>query len=664
MRIGVDYYPEHWPKERWPTDARLMREAGFNVVRLAEFAWVFMEPEEGRYDFSLFDEILEILARNEIAAILGTPTGSMPAWVARKYPECLAMKPDRQRKNWGVRKNNGFSSGTYRLLSERITRAMAEHFKTTPNVIGWQTDNEFDGNPCYCDSCRAHFQDWCRAKYGTLDALNRAWGTHFWGHRYGAWSEITLPDEQHSYNPGLWLDWKRFNSWVQVRFQNEQVRIIREVCPHHFVTHNTMSFHPSINYRDLCADLDFASWDNYPVFGPPQILYNSACAADLVRGFKQKNFWVMEQTAGPGGWGAFGRNPWPGEIRLIAYQQLAHGCDGMLWFRWRTCTAGREQYWHGLLGHDGVPLRRYREAAQTAQEFHKLWPEVEGTTVRAPVAILYDYDSIFAQESQPGFENNAYIQEHLRRYYDALFRAGVNVDIVAPPADLSRYALVIAPQLYVLPDATAHRLNEYVQNGGVLVADIRLGVKTETSLCHDRTLPGLLSDTLGIVIEEYESLTGIWGAKPSEYRVVGRQDLSGTFTAFGFADWITPRGAEVLAGYADRWHMEKFAAATRHRCGNGWGYYVGTILREPEFYDQLIGDALKKANVTGILRPPVGVEVSVREGGGKKLLFILNETEQEQTVRVPPDKLELLSGQRTGTSLALPRFDVAVVKLA
>ena len=365
MYIGADYYPEHWPAARWKEDAKWMREAKFNVVRLAEFAWVFLEPEEGRFEFGWLDEALATLGREGISAILGTPTAVMPAWVARKYPETLAMQRDGTRATWGVRKNNCFTSGAYRLLSERITRAMAEHYAKTPNVIGWQTDNEFGGPVCTCETCRGEFQDWLRAKYQTLDELNRAWGTHFWGHRYGTWGEIQVAMDGGSFNPSLCLDWNRFVSWLNVRFQRDQVRILRKVCPTHFITHNFMGFAPDINYFDLAEDLDHVSWDNYPVWGKPDIPYDASAMADLMRGLKRKNFWIMEQTAGPGGWGSFGRNPRPGEIRKVAYQQLAHGADGQLWFRWRTCTAGREQYWHGLLGHDGKGLRRYKEAAQT-----------------------------------------------------------------------------------------------------------------------------------------------------------------------------------------------------------------------------------------------------------------------------------------------------------
>lgn len=656
MYVGVDYYPEHWPRERWETDARLMQEAGFNVVRMAEFAWVFMESAEGHFEFGWLDDALTILADHGISAILGTPTAVMPAWVARKYPETLAMQKDGQRKVWGMRKNNCFTAGTYRLLSERITHAMAEHYAQTPNVIGWQTDNEFDGAMCYCDTCRAEFQDWLRVSYGSLEAVNIAWGTHFWGHRYGTWGEIPLPVDFGSHNPGLCLDWKRFNSWLNVRFQHDQVRILRECCPAHFITHNFMGLFSDLNYYDLARDLDFVSWDNYPVWGPVTIPYDAAMAADVMRGLKQQNFWIMEQTAGPGGWSSFGRNPRPGELRKVAYQQLAHGADGQIWFRWRTCTAGREQYWHGLLGHDGIPFRRYHEAAQTAQEYHQLADSLAGTTVQADVAMIYDYDSLWALEIQPGFAANKY-QDAIRRYYQALNRAGVNVDMIPPTVDFAAYRVIFAPDLYVLPDTLAERLREYVAQGGILLTDCRTGVKTETNLCHDRTLPGLLTDVLGIVIEEYDALPdGV------EYQIAGTA-FADHYHAWQYTDWIRPSNATTLAGYVDQWFMQDFAVATRHQYGKGVAYYVGTVVKEPAFYDTLIAQILASANIAPLLVPPEGVEVSQRVGDGTRFLFVINHTEEPQQVHVPVGNRELLSGQMTGEILELDRFGVAVIQL-
>lgn len=667
MYVGVDYYPEHWPEERWETDARLMQEAGLNVVRVAEFAWVDFEPSEGKFQFEWLDRALAVLAARGISVIIGTPTAAMPAWAQHRYPEVMAMGKDGQRTVWGVRKNNCMSSSQYRSLSQKITRAMAEHFASAPNVIGWQTDNEFGGPICYCDSCRKGFQDWLRQRYGTLEALNRAWGAHFWGQKHGDWAEIVIPTEDFSYNPSLLLDWKRYNSWLNVTFQAEQVKIIREACPKHFITHNLMGLYPELNYYDLAKDLDFVSWDNYPIWaGGPEITPRASAAADLMRSLKRKNFWIMETTAGPAGWGSMSRNPRPGEIRKMAFNQVAHGADSLVWFRWRTCTAGREQYWHGLLGHDGKPLRRYREAAQTAADMFKLQPYLEGTTVEAQVAIVYDYESLWAMRFQPAYSGghpfrpdrplDNYMEAALR-YYEALLRMGVAVDMVPPGADLSQYKVVLAPHLYLLPDSLADQLTDFVRQGGVLLADCRTGVKDATSLCYDRTLPGKLSDALGITIEEYESLAGI------SYSFTAPGSPEGGYKAELFADWVTPVTAESLGSFSD-WHMRAFAPVTRNRFGQGWGYYAGVISNDPAFYDHLVAEVLGKAGVQSPAAAPSGVEAAVRSGAGRRLLFLINHTETPQVVKVEAGKTELLSGQTTGETLTLDRFGVAVVQLA
>lgn len=665
MYIGADYYPEHVSPERWERDAALMERAGFNVTRLAEFSWVFMEPEEGKFDFTWLDEAMAILGRHGIKVILGTPTASMPAWVARWHPECLAVDKGGRRLTWGVRKNNCASSALYRKLSARVTQAMAEHFTASPHVIGWQTDNEFGGPFCYCDSCRSSFHGWLGQRYDSLEAVNRAWGTHFWGHRYGSWEEIPLPDDLATHNPGLCLDFRRHHSWLVTRFQSEQVQILRKLCPGHFVTHNFMGLYGEIDYADLARELDFVTWDNYPVWRASGIRYDAAAAADVMRGLKRRNFWVMEQTAGPPGWGIMGRNPRPGEIRQVAFQQLARGADSQLLFSWRTPTAGREQYWHGLLGHDGNPGRRYEEAAATARELHRIAGEVEGTRVRAKVAIVYDYESIWAFEIQPAYtpaekgelSGAANYMNAMRRYHGALLRAGVATDMIRPSEDLAGYAMVIAPHLYILRDETARALSDFVRAGGVLVSDCRTAVKDDTGLCHARTLPGLLSEALGISIEEYEALSDSLC-----YTLRCEPPFTAAHTGAQFADWVTPRSAEVLAGY-DEWHMSAYASVTRNRFGKGFGYYVGTIVQEESFYDELVREALGRAGVQPVVKPPRGVESVIREDGRKRILFLINHTEETRTVEIPAGKQELLSGTTTSAKTNLEPYGVRVIRL-
>jgi beta-galactosidase len=666
MYVGVDYYPEHWPPERWETDLRMMKEAGFNIVRVAEFSWVLFEPQEGEYDFSWLDKWLELARKHDMKVIIGTPTAIMPAWLAKKYPHALSQKADGTRTVWGGRRHNCFSDADYRRLSERLVHQLGEHYAKHPSVVGWQIDNELGGNDCRCEVCNRSFQAWLKRRYKSLEEINRAWGTHFWGQRFAAWDEIPIPDSRVGdwaiSNPSAALDWQRFTSQQSVDFLTAQVELLRESCPpSQFITHNFMGLHSSIDYYDLAKPLDFVSWDNYPKLSP-SLPFDSALAADVMRGLKKQNFLIMEQTAGPLGWGVFSRSPHPGELRKICYQQLAHGADGQIWFRWRSCTVGREQYWHGLLGHDGKESRRYREAAQVAKEYQRLAPLLAGTTVRSDVAIIYDYDSIWALEIQNGYPGASHVQA-IKRYYSALSRAGANVDIVRPGDDLSKYKLVFAPHLHVLSDEVAKQLDNYVRGGGVLLTDCRVAVKDETNLAYDRTLPGLLSQALGIEITEYESLRqGIADADEVTYRLKTDGMLGEEYVAKHYADWITPTTATSLAKY-DEPHLREFAAVTRNGHGSGFGWYVGTIVDNAEFYDHLIARLLADAEIKPPIAPPAGVEVSVRSNSKRSLAFLINHTEAEVNVAVPPGRNELLANSRTNSSITLPAFGVAVIEL-
>jgi len=653
--VGVDFYPEHWPRERWEVYARQMQEAGFSVVRLAEFAWAFMEPEEGRFDFALFDDALAVLHRHGLKAILGTPTAVPPVWLARKHPEIMRQDPSGKRAQYGVRKDQCFSAGAYRLGSLRITAAMAEHFKAAPNVVGWQTDNEFGTCVCVCGACQAGFRQWLRAKHGTIDTLNDRWGTRFWGHLYRDWEEISYPDGNDSHNPGHLLDWQRFGSALQVSFQAEQIAILRRTCPGHFITHNLMGLAQDVDYWELAKDLDFVSWDNYPGSrDAPAVHWHAGLAADLMRGVKRKNFWIMEQSAGPLGWGDFGRNLRPGELGKIAWHQVAHGADATVWFRWRTCTVGREQYWHGLLGHDGEPRRRYREAKDYATAMRRVEAALDGTTTPARIALIWDYDSLWSLRWQKSFAQSDYTA-NAARWHRAFRELGHDVDVVRPGADLAGYTVVVAPMLHVLSDEHASQLAAFVRAGGCLVGDHRLAVKDEHSRCHERCLPGLLMPVFGIRIEEYESIV-----KDTVYAVAGE---AGSWSAQHYADWIIPDGAEVLGRYQP-WHVAAYAAATRHRCGQGWAWYLGAVPKEDAILTTLAADVAAKAGLQARLVPPTGVEVSTRSGQGRELVFLVNHLDEPVEVRLPAGKAELLSGTTTGTTLKLDRFGVAILRWA
>jgi beta-galactosidase len=450
---------------------------------------------------------------------------------------------------------------------------------------------------------------------------------------------------------------------MQVEFLDRQVEILRKTCPpSQFITHNLMGLHSSLDYYNLARELDFVSWDNYPKLSPA-IPYEASLAADVMRGLKKRNFLIMEQTAGPLGWSQFSRSTQPGELRKICYQQLAHGADGQIWFRWRSCTVGREQYWHGLLGHDGKAGRRYHEAAQVAKEYRQLAPLLVGTTVHPQAAMIYDYDSIWALQIQKGYPDAGHA-DAIKRYYNALLRAGVNVDIVRPGDDLSKYKLVLAPHLHVLPDKVAEQLVNYVRDGGVLLADCRTGVKDATNLAYDRTLPGLLSPALGIEIGEYESLElGITDKEQTTYSIESSGHLGESFEAIRYADWITPTTAKAIARYSEP-HLMQFAAVTRNVFGKGIGWYVGTIAKDESFYDKLAAEILEDADIKPLVQPPAGVETTIRSNDKHGLLFVLNHTNQNQTASVPAEKRELLTNKPTTKTVDLPPFGVVVIELS
>ena len=376
MIFGVDYYPEHWDSSEWAAQAKLMREGNFNAVRIAEFSWKELEPEENKFDFSWLDKIIEILAAEGIGAILGTPTAAPPKWLADKYDVYMRDKYGRPR-GFGSRRECCSNNPYYAERSAIIVEKLAERYGKNPNVIAWQVDNEFgchSSTRCYCDHCKKKFANWLRDKYGDIDKLNSLYGTVFWSQQYDSFDDVILPaytsceadyGDRRAHNPSLEMDFYRFSSDSWIEYEQLQADIIRRYSDKP-ITHNFMGHFSDIDYYKLAAPLDVVAWDNYIDNQWNHPAYeNTSMAHKLMRGAKNKNFWVMEEQAGPCGWDMFGGTPRPGQLRLWTYQAIAHGCDGMVYFRFRSAPFGMEQYWLGLVDHDGVPRRRFFEVQKT-----------------------------------------------------------------------------------------------------------------------------------------------------------------------------------------------------------------------------------------------------------------------------------------------------------
>ncbi|OCT12958.1 hypothetical protein A8709_21795 [Paenibacillus pectinilyticus] len=668
MYFGVDYYPEHWPEERWTLDARMMREAGMNIVRLAEFAWVKMEPELGVYDFSWLDRAIEVLASEGIQIILGTPTAAAPKWLMDLHPDMYPVDVYGLKKGFGTRRHYCPNHAVYIEHSKRIARKMAEHYADNPHVVAWQVDNEF-GGPCYCQSDLREFRKWLNRKYDTIEALNREWGTIFWSQTYRHFDEIDLPaysssdgfsqnagagdlSTPHNHNPGMLLDYHRFFTDATVAYQKAQIDEIRAytALP---ITHNLMGHASDLDYFKLGKDLDFICWDNYPnnMWGKASPS-SASMAHDLMRGIKEQNFWMMEQQSGPCGWQHMGDTPEPGQLRLWTYQALAHGAEAMVYFRWRACTVGIEQYWHGILDHDGIGRRRYREIKQLGAELAGLNDVFVDSQNVSPIAVIKSYDNYWSHRQQPHNRKFSYGML-LNAYYDAIADQHINLDVTSVETDFAKYKMVMMPAFNLMTAEISAKCEAYVAGGGALLITFRSGTKTWNNQMSTLTVPGHFREMAGVELEEFDSIN--FG------RTVKVKAEFGEGTAAIWADVLNSNGAEVLATYDSHYYAGQ-PAVTVNRYGEGHVYYVGCDL-DAVALGELMKLVAQREGLVPLLREPVsGVEIIAKTKDGQPFWVLLNYTNEGKRFEIPGDHVSLLDGSSVGGLITLAPYGVMVIR--
>jgi beta-galactosidase len=669
LLLGVDYYPDQTPESLWEEDARMIAEAGFTNVRMAEFAWALMEPSEGKFDFAWLHRSAGILRKHGIQVILGTPSAAPPPWLTAKYPEVLMVNDQGMTVHPGGRRFTCPTNRTYRRLSLTIATEMARAFAETPGIIGWQIDNEFTlqrWGRCYCNYCRAGFQDWLRKKYGTLEKINEEWGTAFWSQIYTGFSQIPVPLPSNAPpNPGLALDYDRYQSFANCSFLGEQLVMLRSVCPRHFVTTNNVgAFVDTIKLEDLYRNLDFAAHDNYPGFFqiempksmPPEAMAATiALGHDFMRGVKRgKPFMIMEEQTGKAGQPYFCPQPYKGQVRLWTYQAIAHGAMGVNYFRWDTADFGAEEYWHGMLTHDRRKSPAFDEIVQTVQELRKLGPELLQSQYPADVALLYDSDSDWALHIQPGQKDLTYLSR-ITSWYSAIAAGRFATDIVTPGQDLSRYKAVFAPLLYVLSEELAANIREFVKNGGLFVGGFRLGVKDDSSQIVRTPLPGLLRDVMGMTVKDY---VPIYGEKVG---VKFASILGGPDGECGlWADALQPSTASVLATYTSGRYPGD-AAVTSNIFGKGKAVYLGADL-DAASQARITAALLGKAEIKPAMEVPRGVEIALRQAGSSSWLFVLNHTSTGQQISLAGEHRDALTGAIRSGVVKLAPYDVLVLR--
>ncbi len=682
---GGDYNPEQWPRDVWEADYAAFGKAAIDTVTLGVFAWSYLQPDEETYDFDRLDAIVQRAVDGGKRVVLATATGAMPPWLAHRYPEVCRTDFEGRRHVYGQRHNHCPSSPAFRRLSAALAERIAERYAGTPGLVAWHVGNEY-GGACYCDLCAAGFRDWLRARYGTLERLNDAWNATFWSHLFTDWEQVVPPNAlsehwrgpDHTAFQGITLDYLRFMSEAMLANYRDEKVAIRRHDPTTPVTTNFMGLFRPIDYHRWAADLDFASWDNYPP-GPREHA-RMALAHDLMRGLKDgQPFWVMEQT--PTITASRDVNPLkrPGVLRLWSWQAVAHGADAVLYFQMRQSKGACEKYHGAVLDHAGrTDTRAFREVAALGAELEALGDAVLGARTPARVALLFDWDSWWAAEITDGFNRHVKYPAVVLGYYRALWQAGAQVDVVPVTADLSRYDVVVAPALHVVKGDVAARLEDVVARGGSVLASFWSGRVDEDDNAFLADVPGPLAPLLGLRVEETDSAApGV--ANPVTLRMPDAGGAGGSeqvdpdpvvSDAELVFEVVVPQGAEVVGTYGAEFYAGT-PAVTRHRPHGGDGgeaWYVATGLDDTGLA-WVVRHLLDRHGLVGPYAAYDDVELAVRErpgadGGVERTTFVLNHGLDAVDVPAHAAGVDLLTGRHVaaGEPLHLEPTDVVVLR--
>jgi beta-galactosidase len=652
--LGVCYYPEQWPREVWPDDARKMKALGLTYVRVGEFAWSRFEPEPGVYDFGWFDEVLQILCDAGLRVVIGTPTATPPKWLIDAHPDVLPVDPQTGRvRGFGSRRHYDFSSETYLSECRRIVEALAVRYGQHPGVAGWQTDNELC---CHHTTLSASttaltaFRRWCSDRYETIDALNAAWGNVFWSMEYRSFEEIELPvGAVTETNPSHSLAWRRFSSDQVVRFHNAQVELLRAHSPGRFITHNFIPMNETgVDNHALAAGLDFASYDSYPLGRtdflmakePPEIFSRYMRTGhpdfgvfffDQTRGLAPGDFWIMEQQPGPVNWAGHNPRPAPGMVRLWTLEAFAHGAGVVSYFRWRQARFAQEQMHAGLLRLDSTPSDAWPEVQAVIADLAVLDLDAE-RPAPARVALMVDIEAQWLGDIERQADSYDYTMI-LLDYYRALRSLGVDIDFISPDGDASGYAMVVAPSLAMPKTETLARL---ASSGALLVFGPRSGAKTDELTIPQGLPPGRLRELIPLRVLSVETLRPdcpdslIWNGQT--YRSERWRE------ALELGD-----GVETIARYTDG-----SAAAVRYNNT----IYLGTLT------DRVFLTDLFEALCAEVGAPTQRLAEDVRTRRRGNLVFAFNYGQAETTAPAPEDAVFLIGGRQ------IAGRDVAVWRLS
>jgi beta-galactosidase len=665
---GGDYNPEQWTPQMgyegesvWLEDMRLMREAGINVATVGVFSWASLQPREGVYTFEWLDRVMDLLAENGIFACLGTGTAAQPAWLSQAHPEILPVDEWGRKRRHGERLNYCPSSPVYRRYAAEQVRQVAQRYHDHPALLLWHIGNEY-GPDCYCDSCAARFREWLQARYGTPDNLNMRWVTPFWGHTFTDWSQIEPPSRLgEKSTQGMSLDYKRFMSDMNLECFRQEAAILREIRPDVLLTTN---FHGSqapvknLDYFAWAPHEDIVAWDSYP--GPEQPPDSVAFMQDLIRGLKAGQPWLlMEQTPSQTQWRDFNPLKRPGEMRFQSYQALARGSDAAMFFQWRQSRGSSEMHHGAIVSHAGHSKTRvFQEVETLGSELRELGRQFLGSRIEARVALMFSWPNWWAVEYRPGLSGALDYVDEVGRYYSALWRRNIAVDVISPDSPLNKYDLVISPLLYMVSEEQGTSIGQYVANGGAFLTTYFSGVVDESGRAWLGGAPGPLRKTLGIWVEEVDPL--LPGKQKSVNVAAGGRGIEpGTYECDLWCEVVHLEGASALATFEEDFYAGR-PAITEHSSGQGKAYYVAT---RPcaRLLEAVVRSLLEERSIVAPLDAPEGVEVTRRTGEGGDFYFVLNHSATEQAVTLPEPMVDLLTGQPHEGMLRLGGRGVAIL---
>lgn len=660
LLFGAAYYDEYMPCERLEQDMEMMEAAGFNTIRIAESTWSVEEPSPGCYDFSHVDRVIEAAARHGISVIVGTPTYAVPHWLVQLDPDVMVTTKDGKTK-YGPRQSMDITNPTYRFYAERIIRALVSHTAGRENVIGFQIDNETKHYGTAGDKVTILFQRWLQKKFHSIEAVNEAFGLHYWSNSVTRFED--LPNPVGTINGSYGCAFAKFQRQLAEEFLLWQSDIVREYLrPGQFITQNfdyewksfgapgqqdgySWGVQPDICHWHSAKALTLIGTDIY-CFDQDRLTGREiAFGGDLMRPLRRDNYLVLESQAQ-----AFADwLPYPGQLRLMALSHLASGACGVMYWNWHSIHNGLESYWKGLLSHDFEPNPTYEEACRIGQELKLLSPRLSGMKKKNRVALVVSTNTASALRWFPTHKDLKY-NDVVHWIYDALYELNLECDVIfAQEWDWSGYDLVIFPELYSIHNSMAGRIRAFVEQGGTVLATFRSFVADKhVKIYHDK-LPHGLTDVFGMTYNQY--------TRPVNVTVDGAE-------AQYWMELLRPDTAETVQRYTHRYWGE-YAAVTRNHYGKGTAWYLGTMLSRSALKRYLLAAAAD----AGITAPPERWPLILRSGEtreGKRVHFLLNYSQEENKVPSRWAGTDLLTGKqyRPGEEIALPDWGCAVVEEA